>query len=106
MSDAKGSVPKQTIRDYIGNLFAALLMLVLMIIAGFVGYLYLVGKGIDLTDPGSIPDAVIKLSADCEGLKKTIEAGERCEASDDCVMNSSEFAQFNEAKQDYFHHCE
>ena len=105
MSDDKGSQPKQTIRDYIGNAFAALLMLAFFAAAAFVGYLYLTDKGIDLTNPGGIPDAVIKLSKDCEGLLENIEAGKRCEVSDDCVMTSSEFKEFDEAKWKYVQHC-
>ena len=96
---------KQTIRDYIGNAFAALLMLGFFVVAAFVGYAYLTGKGIDLADPGNIPDAIIKLSVDCEGLREGIEAGKRCEASDDCVMTSGEFKEFNEAKSNYVQNC-
>jgi hypothetical protein len=109
MRDTKSSEPKQTIRDYIGNAFAALMMLAFMVVAAFIGYWYLMGKGIDLTeltDPTNIPGAIIKLSADCQGLREGIEAGKRCEASDDCVMTSSEFKEFGEAKWKYVQHCE
>lgn len=101
----KKSEPKQTIKDRIGNLFVALLFLAFCVAAAFVGYLYLLGKGIDVTEPLDIPDAVIKLSADCDGMLKVIEAGERCEASDDCLMNSKEFEDFNEAKRKYERDC-
>lgn len=101
----KRSRPKQTIRDYIGNLFAALLMLAFFVVAAFVGYVYLISKGIDVTEPSDIPDAIIKLSADCDGILKIIEAGGRCEASDDCLMIGSEFEDFNEAKRKYAQDC-
>ena len=101
----KGSGPKQTIREYIGNLFAALLMLAFFVVAAFVGYVYLTSKGIDVTEPLDIPDAIIKLSSDCDGMLKAIEAGERCEASDDCLMTGSEFEDFNEAKRKYAQDC-
>ncbi len=98
--------PKQTIRDYIGNALAALLMLAFFVVVAFVGYVYLTSKGIDVTEPLDIPDTISKLSVDCDGMLKVIEAGERCEASDDCVMTSSEFKEFDEAKSKYLLHCE
>jgi len=97
--------PKQTIRDYIGNVFAALVMLAFAIVVGFVGYLYLLGKGIDVTEPLEIPEAIIKLSTDCNGLRGTIDAGERCEASDNCQMTGTEFKAFSDAKSDYAIYC-
>ena len=100
----KKSAPKQTIGDYVQNAFAVLLMLA-FVVAAFVGYFYLMGKGIDLTSPADIPNAIIKLSFDCDGLRKEIEAGKRCEASDDCVMNSTEFKAFSEAKSKYVLNC-
>ncbi|MDZ7644991.1 MAG: hypothetical protein U5K76_12740 [Woeseiaceae bacterium] len=96
---------KQTIKDYIRNAFAGLLMLAFFGMAAFVGYIFLTSRGIDVTDSLDIPDIITKLSVDCDGMLKVIEAGERCEASNDCLMTGSEFEEFNEAKRIYVRDC-
>lgn len=106
MSDAKGSQPKQTIRDYIGNMFAALLMLAFVVAAAFVGYVYLTDKGIDITEPLDIPDAVIKLSVDCEALKVELQADVLCRVSDDCTFTRDELEAYRQRKVEFNAKCD
>ena len=84
---------------------ASLVVVILMAAVGLSVVYFINAKDIDISDAGDIADAIIELSLDCDGWRKEIEAGERCEASDDCVMNSTEFKAFSEAKSKYVLNC-
>ena len=97
---------EQQRRQGLINAGAGLVVLILMAAIGLSVVYFINAKDIDISDAGDIVDTIIELSLDCDGWREEKEAGERCEASDDCVMTGTEFKAFSEAKSKYLLNCD